>query len=260
MTSRRPRHTLVRMRQILHILGLALLGICGSVVFWAVPLTLAYQEEEWAAQRKQMVTRQIEGRGVKDSRVLAAMRAVPRHRFVPQDYRQYAYRDSPLPIGRGQTISQPYIVAFMTELAEVGPDDRVLEIGTGSGYQAAVLGELTKSVWSIEIDCELAKRARADLDATGYKQVVTKCGDGYAGWSEHAPFDAILVTAAAPRIPQPLKDQLAVGGVMVIPVGEVNKVQVLVLLRRTKDGFEEKRIEWVRFVPMTGEVQKPKEK
>lgn len=251
-------------------IGIALLGLCGLAVLWAslvivansaaapeVPVNALLQEDnDWSTQRDRMVRTQIEGRNVRDERVLAAMRAVPRHKFVPEEYRSHAYDDTPLPIGKGQTISQPYIVAYMTELAEVGPDDKVLEIGTGSGYQAAVLGELTQNVWSIEIDCELAKRARRDLDALGYKQVVTKCGDGYAGWPEHAPFDAIIVTAAAPRIPQPLKDQLSVGGIMVIPVGEVNSIQTLHLLRRTEDGFDDKQLEWVRFVPMTGEVQK----
>lgn len=181
------------------------------------------------------------------------MRAVPRHRFVPDSQRAAAYRDRPLPIGERQTISQPYIVALMTELADLEPGDTVLEIGTGSGYQAAILAEMGVRVFSIEIIEPLAKRAEATLSSLGYERVRVRHGDGYAGWPEHAPFDAILVTAAPPRIPEPLKAQLSVGGRLVVPVGKY--FQSLVVLTRTKGGFREETILPVRFVPMTGKAQ-----
>ena len=201
-----------------------------------------------------MVRKQIEARGVRDARVLDAMRSVPRHRFVPESQRGYAYDDRPLPIGEGQTISQPYIVALMTELAGVKPGDTVLEVGTGSGYQAAVLAQMGVKVYSIEIVEPLARRAKAVLDELGYgKRVELRRGDGYAGWPEHAPFDAILVTAAPPKIPEPLKQQLVVGGRLVIPVGKY--FQSLLRITRTKDGFREESVIPVRFVPMTGKAQ-----
>jgi len=202
-----------------------------------------------------MVQRQIEARGVHDARVLEAMRKVPRHRFVPEAQRSHAYEDRPLPIGHQQTISQPYIVALMTELAGVKPGDTVLEIGTGSGYQAAVLAQMGVNVFSIEIVEPLAKEASALLSALGYgKRVRVRHGDGYAGWPEHAPFDAIIVTAAPPKIPEPLRQQLKVGGRLVIPVGK--HYQSLIQATRTKDGFREESVIPVRFVPMTGEAQK----
>lgn len=207
-----------------------------------------------AEERRQMVSRQIEARDVRDARVLRAMRNVPRHLFVPESQRRYAYEDRPLPIGHRQTISQPYIVALMTELAAVKPDDRVLEIGTGSGYQAAVLAEMGVRVFSIEIVEPLAKHAKKTLDALGYgKLVEVRHGDGYAGWPAHAPFDAVVVTAAPPKIPEPLKQQLKVGGRLVIPVGDY--FQKLVVVTRTKKGFRERSVAPVRFVPMTGKAQ-----
>ena len=202
-----------------------------------------------------MVSRQIEARGVRDPRVLAAMRKVPRHRFVPESQRGRAYEDRPLSIGHQQTISQPYIVALMTELAGVKPGDSVLEVGTGSGYQAAVLAEMGVRVFSIEIVEPLAKQATTLLSALGYgKLVEVRHGDGYAGWPEHAPFDAVIVTAAPPKIPAPLKQQLKVGGRLVIPVGK--HYQNLLQVTRTKDGFREESVIPVRFVPMTGKAQR----
>jgi protein-L-isoaspartate(D-aspartate) O-methyltransferase len=199
-----------------------------------------------------MVTEQIEARGVRDPRVLEAMRKVPRHEFVPREQRPYAYADHPLPIGHQQTISQPYIVAAMTELAQVRPGARVLEIGTGSGYQAAVLAELGAEVYSIEIVEPLARSAAATLERLGYR-VQVRAGDGYQGWPEHAPFEAIVVTAAPPRIPEPLKQQLAEGGRLVIPVGDF--YQELVVLTRRGGELERRSVFPVRFVPMTGEAQ-----
>jgi protein-L-isoaspartate(D-aspartate) O-methyltransferase len=206
-------------------------------------------------ERRTMVESQITARGVTDPAVLEAVRKVPRHRFVPESRQKYAYEDRPLPIGHGQTISQPYIVALMTELADVKPGDRVLEVGTGSGYQAAMLAELGVRVYSIEIIEPLAEQAKAALAATGYAdRVELRVGDGYAGWPEHAPFDAIVVTAAPPRIPEPLKQQLRVGGRLVIPVGQ--SFQRLLRITRTEAGFEEENVLPVRFVPMTGRAQR----
>ena len=204
-------------------------------------------------ERLHMVSRQIESRDVRDPRVLRAMRAVPRHRFVPPSQQASAYDDTPLPIGYRQTISQPYIVALMSQLAQVKPGDTVLEVGTGSGYQAAVLAEMGVKVFSIEIVEPLAERAKKTLKELGY-DVTVRHGDGYAGWPEHAPFDAIVVTAAPPRIPQPLKEQLEVGGRLVIPVGKY--FQSLVVVTRTKSRFVQEDVLPVRFVPMTGEAQK----
>ena len=203
---------------------------------------------EFAAEREEMVAQQIEARGVRDPRVLAAMRRVPRHRFVPDDEAAYAYEDRPLPIGGGQTISQPYIVAAMTEAASIRPGDEVLEIGTGSGYQAAVLAELGARVHSIEIVPELAKRARKTLDAEGYGQVAVIEGNGWLGLPDEAPFDRILVTAAPDRVPDALVEQLRVGGRMVLPVGEYD--QWLRVLEKTPDGIRERELFPVRFVPM----------
>lgn len=205
------------------------------------------------AERNRMVDEQIVRRGVSDVQVLAAMRKVPRHEFVPESYREYAYADEPLPIGEGQTISQPYIVALMTESLRIGKDSRVLEIGTGSGYQAAVLAEIAKEVYSIEIIESLASGAKATLERLGYDNVHVRAGDGYRGWPEKAPFDAIIVTAAPPHIPEPLIEQLNVGGRLSIPVGDV--YQELVLITKTEDGVVKKDVLPVRFVPMTGEAQ-----
>ena len=201
--------------------------------------------------RLKMVQEQIEARGVKNPRVLEAMRTVPRHRFVPPDVAHLAYQDSPLPIGNGQTISQPYIVAYMTEVLELEPHHRVLEIGTGSGYQAAVLAEVVKEVYTIEIVPELAQRAEQTLKALGYANVRVREGDGYAGWPEHAPFARIIVTAAPERIPQPLIDQLAPGGRMVIPVGERRGMQWMTIVEKTPTGIVERKTIPVAFVPFT---------
>jgi protein-L-isoaspartate(D-aspartate) O-methyltransferase len=202
-----------------------------------------------------MVDRQIEARGIKSPAVLAAMRKVPRHRFVPAGGVNFAYEDHPLPIGLQQTISQPYIVAYMTEAADISPNDKVLEIGTGSGYQAAILGEIAREVYTIEIIPELAERARTVLAELSYANVHVRAGNGYLGWPEHAPFDAIVVTAAPDEVPQALVDQLAVGGRMVIPVGSAN--QDMMIIERTKSGVVERRTIPVRFVPMTGKPERP---
>ncbi|TYT27508.1 protein-L-isoaspartate(D-aspartate) O-methyltransferase [Luteimonas viscosa] len=202
-----------------------------------------------------MVEQQLAERDIDDPHVLEAMRAVPRHRFVPAALAADAYRDQPLPIGHDQTISQPYIVALMTQLARVSPGDRVLEVGTGSGYQAAVLGELGAQVYSIEIVAPLAQQAQRLLEELGYRNVVVKAGDGYAGWPEHAPFDAIVVTAAPERIPAPLLEQLKPGGRLVIPVGPLQSAQELRVVEKDASGqLHERDIAPVRFVPLTGEA------
>ena len=211
------------------------------------------QEGRWAMLREAMVSRQIEARGERDPGVLAAMRAMPRHRLVPAEVRAHAYEDTPLPIGHGQTISQPYIVALMSELAQVRPGDRVLEVGTGSGYQASVLAEMGAVVFTIEIVEPLAERARGDLAGLGYTNIQVRAGDGYLGWPEEAPFDAIVVTAGASHVPQPLLDQLKIGGRMVIPVGETLDVLSLrQLTKRDAATLEARDVLPVRFVPLTG--------
>jgi protein-L-isoaspartate(D-aspartate) O-methyltransferase len=208
---------------------------------------------ERAAERDRMVREQIESRGVRDAATLAAMRKVPRHRFVPEAVAAQAYADRPLPIGHEQTISQPYIVAFMTEGLGLRGGEKVLEVGTGSGYQAAVLAEIAREVYTIEIVAPLAERARADLARLGYANVRVRAGDGYKGWPEAAPFDAIIVTAAAPRLPEPLLEQLKDGGRLVIPVGEDD--QQLMIVTRTGKTFSRENVLPVRFVPMTGEIR-----
>ena len=200
-------------------------------------------------QRRDMVERQIRDRGVDDARVLAAMAAVPRERFVPPELAERAYDDTPLPIGGGQTISQPYIVAYMTDALGVEPGHRVLEIGTGSGYQAAVLAQLAREVYTIEIVPELSRRAGAVLKSLGYANVQLRTGDGYAGWPQQAPFDRIIVTAAPERMPQPLVDQLAPGGRLVAPVGGQDQTQWMTIIDRTPKGVTERRTIPVRFVP-----------
>lgn len=198
-----------------------------------------------------MVERQIESRGVKDPRVLAAMRATPRHLFVPPELRSQAYGDHPLPIGHGQTISQPYIVAAMTELLDIRPESKVLEIGTGSGYQTAVAARLASHVYSIEIVPELARAASALLAKLGIRNVTVREGDGYQGWPEHAPFDRIIVTAAPPEIPAKLIEQLKAGGKMVIPVGKSPLDQELLVVDKLPDGkIRQRSVFPVRFVPM----------
>lgn len=201
--------------------------------------------------REQMVYEQIIARGVTDSSVIQAMLNVKRHLFVPKKYQPFAYEDTPLPIPCNQTISQPYIVALMTELLEVEKTHRVLEIGTGSGYQAAILSLLADSVFTIEIICELATSAEKKLNSLGYDNLVVKCGDGFIGWEEYAPFDGIIVTCAPEEIPPPLIEQLAVGGRLVIPVGEY--YQNLMLVTKDSTGITKRNIIPVRFVPMTGE-------
>lgn len=208
--------------------------------------------EDFEAQRRQMVETQITRRGIRDGRVINAMLKIDRHLFVPEKIQAQAYTDRPLPIAAGQTISQPYIVALMTETLQLNSTDRVLEIGTGSGYQAAVLAEIVQEVYSIEIVQSLAEQSKALLDRLGYKNITVKHGNGYLGWSEHAPFDAIIVTAAPEKIPEALIEQLKVGGRMVLPVGLAN--QELILVTKTNDGITQKFITPVRFVPM---VQEP---
>ncbi len=197
-----------------------------------------------------MLDTQLRSRGIRDTRVLEAMARVPRHRFVPEAQQAEAYSDQPLPIGHGQTISQPYVVAFMTEALQVAPDDCVLEIGTGSGYQTAILGELAREVYTIERVPELAERASTTLAALGYDNVHVRAGDGYAGWPERAPFAKIIVTAAPEEVPPRLVEQLAVGGTMVIPVGPQFGEQEIRILTKTGRGVETTRSLPVRFVPM----------
>jgi len=215
----------------------------------------AYGNEDYTAMREDMVERQLKapGRDITDERVLDAMSKVPRHVFVPPAFQNQAYQDSPLPIGHGQTISQPYIVAFMTEILKPEPEHKVLEIGTGSGYQAAVLSPLVKEVYTIEIIEELAETAKNALAHHGFDNVHVRAGDGYLGWPEKAPFDAIIVTCSPDDIPEPLIDQLAEGGRMIIPVGA--GVQELVLLTKKDGKIERQAVLPVRFVPMTGKAQ-----
>ena len=209
------------------------------------------QTDPYKAMREQMVKNQIEERGITDPEILRAMRKVPRHLLVPEDQKEYAYEDRPLPIGEGQTISQPYIVAYMTDLIAPKKYMKVLEIGTGSGYQAAVLAEMVEEVCTIEIVENLGKRAKKDLDNLGYTNINFRIGDGYQGWKEQSPFDAIIVTAAAEKVPQPLIDQLKEGGKMVIPVGPEGKVQDLQLLEKSKGQIKTTNLGPVRFVPFT---------
>lgn len=211
---------------------------------------------DFKAMREKMVETQIKARGVKDPRVLSALRKVERHRFVPEEYLNSAYSDQPLPIGLGQTISQPYIVALMTELLQLKGDEKVLEIGTGSGYQAAILGELAKEVYTIEIVVSLASIAKNRLADLGYQNIKVKAGDGYLGWPEAAPFDAIIVTAAPDHIPKPLIEQLREGGRMVVPVGAYTQELKKIIKRSGK--IETTDIIPVVFVPMTGEGVKGK--
>jgi protein-L-isoaspartate(D-aspartate) O-methyltransferase len=220
------------------VLAAAVCGTCGR--------TAAQVDRD--AARRQMIEGQLKARGIGDAAVLEAMGRVPRDVFVPAEWRHLAYADQPLPIGQGQTISQPYIVAYMTEALRISPDHRVLEIGTGSGYQAAVLAELVREVYSIEIVPELADRARRLLAESGYDNVQVRTGNGYLGWPEEAPFPRIIVTAAPPEIPQSLVDQLEVGGIMVVPVGDT--FQELMVVTKTPDGVTEQSVLPVRFVPM----------
>lgn len=212
-------------------------------------------DDKFEKQRRRLVA-EVRSQGVRDRAVLDALMKVPRHSFVHPSVRHLAYRDQPLPIGHEQTISQPYIVAYMTEAAEVGPGEKVLEIGTGSGYQAAVLSLLAGEVYSVEIIPSLAESARRLLGELGYRNVHVRAGNGYEGWPEHAPFDAIVVTAAPDSVPQPLIDQLAVNGKLVIPVG--TDYQEMMVITRTGSGVVRRRTIPVRFVPMTGKPPKTK--
>ncbi|HEX7707606.1 MAG TPA: protein-L-isoaspartate(D-aspartate) O-methyltransferase [Thermoanaerobaculia bacterium] len=236
------------------IAGISRLAFAGSLLLACGSQTTEAPGDAYAAQRALMVDRQIAARGISDPKVLSVMRTVPRHRFVPDELAGEAYADSPLPIGLRQTISQPYIVAYMTEQLRVREGMKVLEIGTGSGYQAAVLAELGTEVYTIEILPELASRSRKTLEALGYRNVHVRSGDGYRGWPEAAPFDRIIVTAAPDHVPQPLIDQLAGGGRMVIPVGR--HFQQMLLVEKTARGVVQRRTIDVRFVPMTGEAEK----
>ena len=224
----------------------------------AAPGLRAHMPEQLHAQqdvdRTQMVESQLKTREIDSPAVLTAMSKVPRHLFVPEDVRPYAYEDRPLPIGFGQTISQPYIVAYMTQALDLRPDHTVLEIGSGSGYQAAVLAELVKQVYTIEIVPDLAARARASLVQAGYRNVEVRSGNGYRGWPERAPFQRIIVTAAPPEIPEALIEQLAPGGIMVVPVG--TSYQEIVIVTKTGTGVAQKRTIPVRFVPMVGKISR----
>ncbi|HBE42415.1 MAG TPA: protein-L-isoaspartate O-methyltransferase [Bacteroidales bacterium] len=207
------------------------------------------QDDKYEAARNRMVKTQIQERGINNTAVLNAMRKVPRHLFMPKEYQNDAYNDYPLPIGYGQTISQPFIVAYMTDVVKPGKKMKALEIGTGSGYQAAVLAEIVDKVYTIEIVPELAVESADRLRKMGYENIICKYGDGYLGWPEHAPFDIIIITAAAEEIPQPLIDQLAENGRLVIPVGKPAAVQELILITKKNGKPVEKRLTYVRFVP-----------
>lgn len=204
--------------------------------------------KNYTEERERMVSTQLRSRGIKDTRVLQAMEKVPRHAFVPDDMKKYAYNDEPLPIGKGQTISQPYIVAYMTEVLQLSGGERVLEVGSGSGYQAAILAEIVKEVFSVEIVADLSENAQRVLQSLGYTNIHFRIGDGASGWLAHAPYDAIIVTAAPTEVPKALQDQLKIGGRMIVPVGDA--FQELVLIVREKRRFKTKKLLPVRFVPL----------
>jgi protein-L-isoaspartate(D-aspartate) O-methyltransferase len=224
--------------------------ICVFGVFLSLP---GSQPDPFLVKREEMVRAQLIPRGIVSPKVLDAMRKVPRHLFVPDEYQQFAYADRPLPIGYEQTISQPYIVAYMTEILELKPGDKVLEIGTGSGYQAAVLRELGAEVFSVEIVRPLAEKAAAVLSESGYGGIHLKTGDGYLGWEEHAPFHSIIVTCSPSAIPPPLVAQLEEGGRMITPVGKEGYVQYLFLVEKRAEGTVQKTVMAVRFVPMVND-------
>ncbi|MBI2845224.1 MAG: protein-L-isoaspartate(D-aspartate) O-methyltransferase [Chloroflexi bacterium] len=240
------------LRGVGHLLILSVFLLAGCAPAGRSTPAATPDDEAYAEEREAMVANQIAARGVSDELVLAAMRAVPRHEFVPDEYLGQAYDDHPLPIGFGQTISQPYIVALMTELLQIEPGDSVLEVGTGSGYQAAVLAEITDQVYTVEIIPELASSAEESLRRLGYTQVIVANLDGYYGWEEYAPFDAIIVTAAPDHIPSALVQQLKDGGRLVIPVGPPGAYQTLWQI--IKQGEQLVSYNWgpVRFVPLTG--------
>lgn len=235
-------------------------NLCHKITLVLLCLLPAFftfgQEDHFTGQRQQMVNRQIKARGITDPKILKAFLAVERHKFVLPEYVSAAYYDSPLPIEEGQTISQPYIVAFMTDALDLKRTDKVLEIGTGSGYQAAILAQLCDTVYTIEIFEKLGKKAKSLYDRLGYNNIYCRIGDGYLGWPEHAPFDAIIVTCSPTHVPQPLKDQLAEGGRMIIPVGRSSMTQYLVLLKKRKGKIREEKVLPVRFVPMLDEKGK----
>ncbi len=228
-------------------------GILFQTIIFLIPFGLIMYDakaQQYEEARAKMVDTQIAQRGIRSNNVLEAMRKVPRHLFVPSNLVSLAYSDRPLPIGYEQTISQPYIVAFMSEALDVDPGDKILEIGTGSGYQAAVLAEMGMEVWTMEIVPGLADFARENLKKTGYSQVNVKCGNGFKGWPEQAPFDAIILTAAPNQIPETLVEQLKINGTMILPVGPVQSIQKLIKVTRTEKGIKQKTLLPVRFVPM----------
>jgi len=242
-------------------------GSCQPIINSRVPFqkssinndTLTWHRPRFSERQKerdQMVDKNIKKKGVTDPKVLDAMRHVPRHMFIPEQYQKFAYQNIPVPIGYGQTISQPYIVAYMTQILDLKAGEKVLEVGTGSGYQAAILSEITPYVYTIEIIPALANKAMFRFEKLGYATIKTKIGDGYKGWTEYAPFDAIILTAAAEKIPQPLIDQLKPGGIMVMPIGDISETQQLTKVTKSKDGkiHIERKLP-VRFVPMTGKNQ-----
>lgn len=226
------------------------------LVFAVFVPSLSYSDDIYERKRSLMVERDIKRRGIKDTRVLDVMKKVPRHLFVDEGLRDQAYEDHPLPIGEGQTISQPYVVALMTEALRLKPSDRVLEIGTGSGYQAAILAELVKEVYTIEIRKKLADRAEKRLKDLGYRNIKVKYGDGYFGWQDFAPFDAIIVTASANHIPPPLIKQLKDGGRLIIPLGSTIYYQILTVVTKKKGEIFLEQMGPVAFVPMIGEAEK----
>jgi protein-L-isoaspartate(D-aspartate) O-methyltransferase len=250
-----PLGTFSRLRYYLRMRLVGRIGLCLSLGM-VLGVSFVFSSDEFAAARKRMVKEDLEARGIQDLGVLRVMGRVPRHAFVNQRDRDRAYNDHPLPIGEGQTISQPYVVALMTEALNLGLGDRVLEIVTGSGYQAAVLAEIVENVYTIEIREELAGKARRRLKELGYHNVHVKHADGYFGWEEHAPFDAIIITAAANHIPPSLIKQLKKGGRLIIPLGRTTFYQTLTLATKVEHGLTLKQMTGVAFVPMTGEVRK----
>jgi protein-L-isoaspartate(D-aspartate) O-methyltransferase len=232
-----------------------------NVFFFLIMITITVPvmaQDSFILKRKEMVEHDLKERGITDKRVLNAMADIPRHLFVEENLRKKAYDDHPLPIGEGQTISQPYVVALMTEALNLSSSDRVLEIGTGSGYQAAVLAEIARNVYTIEIRETLAERASERLKGLGYKNIEVKYGDGYFGWKEHEPFDAIIITAAANHIPPPLIKQLKDGGRLIVPLGPTVYFQTLTLVEKLNGDLKVKQMGSVRFVPMIGETERNK--
>lgn len=243
--------SIMKFKREVRTLGIFFLSLCFSLY----PAS-AQKKGSYTQMRKNMVEHQLKSRDISDEKVLEAMEKVPRHLFVSPRYRNQAYEDHPLPIGEGQTISQPYIVALMTQYLDLSQGEKVLEIGTGSGYQAAVLSHLTDQVYSIEIREKLAQKAAQRLTQLDYESVTVKCGDGYFGWKKQAPFDAIIVTCAANHVPPPLMNQLKEGGKLIIPLGSVRYFQTLTLVTKVDGKPKVKHISGVRFVPMIGEAQK----